>query len=66
MTNGEAIEHLEIVRARIIDDMQKFASKRSISDADKVANATARRLEMAAIDHAIRAMGGRPEQHVNR
>lgn len=56
VTNLEAVGNLANMRARLIDDMAAFARKSSISQSEKVANATARRREMASIDRAIAAL----------
>lgn len=56
VTNLEAVGNLANMRARLIDDMAAFARKTSISQSEKVANATARRYEMASIDRAIAAL----------
>lgn len=56
VTNLDAVGNLANLRSRIIEEMSLFARKTSISQEDKVRNATARRREMASIDRAISAL----------
>lgn len=53
MTNQEAVNHLDKLKMDLVEQMAKFAAKRSVSHEEKCANATARRLEMKAIEMAI-------------
>ena len=53
MEHLEVIKHLEALKAGLVNDMAKFASKRSVSHQEKVENANQRRKELLALETAI-------------
>ncbi len=56
VTRLQAVGNLTNLKRRITDDMAAFARKTSVHRLEKVANADARREDIASIDKAITAL----------